>query len=268
MASELSGRMAEFIRSARSETEERRALRGIEVLRRRAEVLKGVPFVKALGKPGINIIAEVKYASPSRGDFGCKMTPEQVAASYGEAGAAAISVITNREFFNGRLEYIRRIAAKVSLPLLRKDFIVDPYQVVEARVAGAATYLLIAACLDQALMMKLIKTGRALGMEPLVEVHDEHEADQALAAGARIIGVNNRNLNDLSVHVSRSFEIAEYLKDEKDLILVAESGLVSRDQFVELRDAGYRGFLVGTALMSAPDPGAKLRELLEEADAN
>ena len=187
--------------------------------------------------------------------------PVSLALGFELAGAAALSVLTEEAFFQGALSYLRDARAATSLPVLqRKDFIVEPWQVWEARAANADTFLLIVAALAPDTLATLLALGRELGMEPLVEVHTAEELDGALAAGARIIGVNNRNLHTLEVRVETSFELIEAIPEDR--IAVSESGLRSPEDLVRLRVAGFDAFLIGESLMIEPDPGAALRLLL------
>lgn len=220
-------------------------------------------FSAALSRDGLNIIAELKPASPSRGVIRDPFDPIALAQSFSEAGAAALSVLTEGEFFGGSLKNLREARKSVELPVLRKDFIFDPWQVWEARANDADSFLLIVAVLPDRLLRELLALGREIGMEPLVEVHTSEELDCALAAGARIIGVNNRNLKTLDVRVETSFELIDRIPE--DCIAVSESGIGTHDELEKLRGAGYDAFLIGTRLMLSPDPGAALAELLGAA---
>src|SRR5438309_3965543 len=217
-------------------------------------------FSGALTRPGINILAELKPASPSRGVIRDPFDAIALATSLEAAGAAALSVLTEGEFFRGSLKNLRDARKSVQLPILRKDFIFDPWQVWESRANDGDSFLLIVSVLEDALLGDLIALGRELGMEPLVEVHTAEELDRALAAGARIVGVNNRNLKTLTVSVEASFELIGGIPD--DCIAVSESGLRTHDDLVKLRAAGFDAFLVGTHLMLSPDPAAALSALL------
>lgn len=217
-------------------------------------------FASALSRNGLNVIAELKPASPSRGVLRDAFDPELLARTLEAAGAAALSVLTEEEFFGGSLKNLRDARRSVAVPVLRKDFIVDSWQVWEARANEADSFLLIAAALEDGALSALISLGRDLGMEPLVEVHTARELDRALAADARIIGVNNRNLATLSVRADTSFELIERIPD--NTIAVSESGLATHDHLVRLRSAGFDAFLVGEHLMLAPDPAAALSQLL------
>jgi indole-3-glycerol phosphate synthase len=217
-------------------------------------------FSAALARNGLNILAELKPASPSRGVIRADFDAVELARSFESAGAAALSVLTEAEFFHGSLKNLRDARKSISLPVLRKDFIFDPWQVWEARANDADSFLLIVAALQDAQLRELIDLGRELGMEPLVEVHTTAELDRALTAGARIIGVNNRDLRTLAVRVETSFELINGVPD--DCIAVSESGLRTHDDLVRLRQAGFDAFLIGEHLMVARDPAAALSQLL------
>ena len=217
-------------------------------------------FSAALTRPGINILAELKPASPSRGVIRDPFDPITLATSLEAAGAAALSVLTEGEFFRGSLKNLRDARKSVQLPVLRKDFIFDPWQVWESRANDADSFLLIVATLRDQQLIELIALGRELGMEPVVEVHTGEELSRAIAAGSRIIGINNRNLKTLDVRVETSFELIEQIPDE--CIAVSESGIRTPGELAKLRAAGFDSFLVGTSLMLAPDPAAALAELL------
>jgi indole-3-glycerol phosphate synthase len=218
-------------------------------------------FAAALGRDSFNVIAELKKASPSRGLIRADFDPVALAKGFEAAGAVALSVLTEEEFFQGDLKYMRDARAAVGLPVLRKDFIIDPWQVWEARATNADSFLLIVAALSDSLLAELLALGRELGMEPLVEVHTREELARALVAGARIVGVNNRDLRTLEVRVETSQELIEAIPEE--CIAVCESGLRSHEDLVRLRAAGFDAFLIGEHFMVQPDPGAALRSLLE-----
>ena len=217
-------------------------------------------FAAALTRDALNVITELKKASPSHGVLRSDFDAATLAAEFERAGAAALSVVTEEEFFQGDLNYLRQARKRVALPILRKDFILDPWQVWETRATNADSFLLIVAALSQETLVELLTLGRELGMEPLVEVHTREELDRALAAGARILGVNNRDLRTLDVRVETSLELIEVIPDE--CIAVSESGLRKHAQLVQLRAAGFDAFLVGETLMTSPDPAAALRALL------
>ncbi len=217
-------------------------------------------FAGALSRDATNVIAELKRASPSAGRLREQFDPAALARGFEQAGAAALSVLTEEVFFEGALAHLRDARAAVSLPVLRKDFIVEPWQVWEARAANADSFLLIVAALAPETLASLLALGRELGMEPLVEVHTAEELRGAREAGAKIIGVNNRDLHTLEVRVETSFELAAAIPDE--CIAVSESGLRSAGDLARLRGAGYDAFLIGESLMREADPGAALGPLL------
>lgn len=217
-------------------------------------------FAAALNQAGgINIISELKKASPSLGIIRQEYAPAALAASLAEAGAAALSVLTEEDFFSGSLADLKEASRVTKIPILRKDFIVDPWQVWETRAAGADSYLLIAAILDDSGMAELLELGRSLKMEPLVEVHSREELNRAIKVGARIIGVNNRDLRDFQVHLETSLELVKAIPE--DCIAVSESGLKSHDDLVRLQLAGFDAFLIGEHVMQSADPAAALRSL-------
>jgi indole-3-glycerol phosphate synthase len=217
-------------------------------------------FPGALTGDAINIIAELKKASPSRGLIRQNYAPADLAPILESAGAAALSVLTEEDFFLGSLADLK-VARKVTrIPVLRKDFIVDPWQVWESRAAGADTFLLIIAVLDDDSLREFLELGRSLKMEPLVEVHSRAELDRAVSAGARIVGVNNRDLRDFTVRIETSVELIQSIPD--DCIAVSESGLRTHDDLVRLHRAGFDAFLIGEHLMDAADPAGPLRSLI------
>jgi indole-3-glycerol phosphate synthase len=217
-------------------------------------------FRRRLAVPGRNIIAECKRRSPSHGVLRRVYDPAAIASSYESAGAAAISVLTEPSFFDGALSHLENVRRAVTLPVLRKDFTVDPYQLIEARAAGADAVLLIVAALDVGTLRTLRRSARDLDLDTLVEVHDERELETAVAAGADLIGVNNRNLRTLEVSMDASFQLAALMPP--DVVAVAESGLKTANDLDRLHAAGYRAFLVGERFMTAADPGAALRSLV------
>jgi indole-3-glycerol phosphate synthase len=217
-------------------------------------------FAAALSRDAINVLAELKPASPSRGIIRDPFDALALGKSLEAAGAAALSVLTEGEFFRGSLKNLRDARKEIAVPVLRKDFIFDPWQVWESRANDADSFLLIVAALSDDQLRDLIALGRELRMEPLVEVHTHEELDRALAAGARIVGVNNRDLKTLTVRVETSYELIEQIPEA--CIAVAESGLRFHGDLKKLRAAGFDGFLIGEHLMLSPDPGAALRALL------
>lgn len=223
-------------------------------------------FAGALARAGkINIISELKKASPSRGVIREEYAPAVLAASLEEAGAVALSVLTEEDFFSGSLGDLKEASRVTKIPILRKDFIVDPWQVWETRAVGADSFLLIAAVLSDAELKDLLEMGRTLKMEALVEVHSREELQRVLDAGARIIGVNNRDLRDFQVHLETSLSLAEAIPEE--CIAVSESGLRAYDDLARLQRAGFDAFLIGEHVMRSADPAAALRALLVPAGA-
>ncbi|MGH9200176.1 MAG: indole-3-glycerol phosphate synthase TrpC [Vicinamibacterales bacterium] len=221
----------------------------------------GRAFVDALTRRDrIHVVAECKRRSPSRGVLRAAYDPVEIARDYQRAGAAAISVLTEPSFFDGALDHLEAVRAAVSLPLLRKDFIVDEYQLLEARAAGANAVLLIVAALDDEELARLSAATSALGLAALVEVHNVAECERALAVGARVIGVNNRNLRTLEVDLKASEAIAAMLPS--DVVSISESGLKTADDLRRLRSLGYRAFLMGERFMIEPLPGDALSQLL------
>ncbi|MGH9870984.1 MAG: indole-3-glycerol phosphate synthase TrpC [Pyrinomonadaceae bacterium] len=211
----------------------------------------------ALRRNEINVIAEFKRRSPSKGMIRENADAPTMARSYESAGAAAISVLTEERYFAGSLDDLRAVRAEVSIPILRKDFILDEYQVYESAAAGADALLLIVAALDDETLARMLRlTEEELGMDVLVEVHTKEEMARAIARGARLIGVNNRDLRTFNVSTETSVELARFAP--ADAVLVSESGLTP-DEVRKLRAVGYRGFLVGETLMRAADPKRQLR---------
>lgn len=209
-------------------------------------------------KNGLSIIAEIKRSSPSAGAIAEDVDIVVQAKSYEIGGAAAISVLTNKTYFDGSLEDLSLISQQCAVPLLRKDFIVDPYQVYEAYLAGADAVLLIAHVLTQDGLKELLELTQDLGMEALVETHSVHEIEKAKAAGARIIGVNARNLETFEIDLQHAIELAAYVP--KDVVCIAESGIVSIADAKTVAEAGYDAALIGTALMKHVDPGAFIQD--------
>jgi len=224
------------------------------------KVLPPRDFAAALSRDGINVIAELKKASPSRGVLRQEYAPAVLAEALEHAGAAALSVLTEEDFFSGSLADLKEASRVTKIPILRKDFIVDQWQVWETCASGADAYLLIAAILSDAALRELLELGRSLKLEPLVEVHTREELDRVIAAGARIIGVNNRDLRDFQVHIETSLTLVEAIPEE--CIAVSESGLRSHENLLRLRGAGFDAFLIGEHLMTDPDPAVSMRALI------
>jgi indole-3-glycerol phosphate synthase len=212
------------------------------------------------GIDGVNVIAECKRRSPSKGVLRPDYDPVAIAKGYEAAGAAAISVLTEPTFFDGALEHLAGVRAAVDIPILRKDFVVSEYQLLEARAAGADAVLLIVAALRPVELKVLHDHARRYGLDAVVEVHDEHELAIAIDAGARIVGVNNRNLRTLDVDLGASERVIATMP--ADVVAISESGLKAADDLKRMRELGYRAFLIGERFMSAEDPGSGLAELL------
>lgn len=234
-----------------------------EALRRAAQVAPPArPFAAALRRPAgaaVRVLAEIKRASPSAGAIRAGADPVAIARDYEEHGAAAVSVLTDREFFAGELAFLGAVRAAIDLPLLRKDFLIDEVQIAEARAAGADAVLVIAAAVDD--IGSLVAAARFWGMDTLVEVHDDGELDRAIAAGATLIGVNHRNLSTFAIDMDLTARLAPRLP--ANAVLVAESGIKTPADIARLGQAGAHAVLVGETLMRAPSPGAALAALLE-----
>lgn len=213
------------------------------------------------GRPAV--IAEIKKASPSKGVLREDFIPADIAQSYAEAGAACLSVLTDRQFFQGSVDYLKQSRASCMLPVLRKDFMIDPYQIYEARVIGADAILLIAACLEDSQMVELEAVARSLDMAVIVEVHDRAELDRALRLKTPLVGINNRNLRTFEVSLDTTLGMLADVP--ADRLLITESGILARTDVRRMRDAGVHAFLVGEAFMRASDPGAALAQLFETA---
>lgn len=221
----------------------------------------GDRFEQELGRAGrVNVVAECKRRSPSKGVLAAAYDPPAIARDYERGGAAAISVLTEPTFFDGSLEHLAAVRRAVALPLLCKDFIVDEYQLFEARAAGADAVLLIVAALEQADLVRLQARAWELGLAPLVEVNDETELTRAIDSGARVIGVNNRNLRTLAMDVDASYRLAARMP--RSVVAVSESGLQSRADLERLAAAGYRAFLIGERFMTDPNPARAIAELI------
>lgn len=207
------------------------------------------------------VIAEIKKASPSKGVIRQDFDPAAIAQSYQQHGAACLSVLTDKDFFQGSEDYLQQARGACSLPVIRKDFIIDPYQVVEARAINADCILLIVAALDDEALQALFNQAHELGMDVLMEVHDEEELQRALATGARLIGINNRDLRTFETSLSTTIDMLDKIPDDR--IVVTESGIHSADDVKLMREHDVHTFLVGEAFMKADDPGQKLAELFQ-----
>jgi indole-3-glycerol phosphate synthase len=249
------------VERTRSDLQRRkRELPAAELERRLGPTRRGRPFSEALIAEGISLIAEMKRASPSRGPIRPGASVSDVVRAYQSAGARAVSVLTEGAYFGGSLDDLVEARAACDLPLLRKDFVVDEYQLLEARAAGADAVLLIVAALDRHRVGELIFATSELGMDSLVEVHDEEEVELAVDSGAEVIGINNRNLHSLEVDPRTAFRLLADVP--AGTVVVAESGITRPAHVRELEEAGVDAILVGEALMRADDPERAIRELL------
>ena len=255
----------EIVENKKAEVESSKRAFPLEVLQEKLkDALPERNFFDAINPNGrLKIISEIKHASPSKGIFRDDFDPVEIAKSYSKGGASAISVLTDEKYFKGKLSYLKSIRENVDTPLLRKDFIVDPYQVYEARFYGADALLLIVAALDQLSLSRLLELTHSLNMNAIVEVHDAEELERALDAGARIIGINNRDLRTFNVDLNVSVNLSRKIPEGK--IVIAESGIGSIDDIDNLRAQGVHVFLIGETFMKAPDPGEKLKELINSS---
>jgi indole-3-glycerol phosphate synthase len=217
-------------------------------------------FARELSGDSRRIIAEIKRSSPSKGLIRADFSPLAIARDYADHGASAISVLTEEKFFQGSLTYLEEIKTSVTVPLLRKDFIIDPYQLTEARSYGADAILLIAAVLDATVLRDLRETATALSLDSVVEVHNEEELERALDAGAEIIGINNRSLQTFEVSLATTEKLAPRVPG--GILIISESGIDGAEQIRQVERWGIHNFLIGESLMRAPSPGEKLQELL------
>ena len=235
-------------RDVEDDSEARAGLRGFEASLR-----------EKIGLGLAGVIAEVKKASPSKGVLRADFKPADIAASYAQHGAACLSVLTDVQFFQGAADYLKQARAACSIPVLRKDFIIDPYQIYEARSWGADCILLIVSALDHGLMAELEACAHELGMGVLVEVHDGDELQAALRLKTRMLGINNRNLRSFATSLQTTIDLLPRIPPEK--MVITESGILQIDDVKRMRDANVNAFLVGEAFMSAPDPGLELARL-------
>ena len=247
---------------ARARTERNKGRVSFDMMKKLAlsmDADTGYPFEKALGAPGISFICEVKKASPSKGLIAAEFPYLSIAREYEAAGAVAISCLTEPDFFLGSDEYLREIAAAVKIPVLRKDFTVDPFMIYEAKVLGASAVLLICAILSDSELLEYGKISRALGLSALVEVHDEREVERALRVEHGIVGVNNRDLKTFTVDCGNSVRLRKMVPDDR--LFVSESGIRTAEDIAVLRQNGTDAVLIGETLMRSPDNAAVLREL-------
>lgn len=258
--------LEELVAAAREDVERRRDAVPTSDLRAQLGTSGGArPFSEALVRPGLSLIAEFKRRSPSAGDIGGSSGVVETVTGYERGGAAALSILTDAPNFGGSLDDLRAARAASSLPILRKDFVVDPYQLVEAAANGADAVLLIVAALPDDQLHELHEEARALDLDCVVEIHDEGELERSLAVGAEVIGINNRDLRDLSVDVERTAELITDVPAGKTV--VSESGYHSPRQLDELERMGVDAVLVGEALMRASDPEVAVRELTGDGEA-
>jgi indole-3-glycerol phosphate synthase len=256
--------LRDLVDAARESTAGRRARIPLASVRAEAELNAaeaGGPgrFRGALEGPGVAVIAEVKGASPLRGSLRAEFEPVDIAKGYEDNGAAAISVLTEERFFAGSLGHLEAVSRVVELPVMRKDFVTEFYQVYEAAAAGASAVLLIVEILARSQLQELAEAGRSVGLDALVELHRPDSIDAAMSAASGLIGVNNRNLETMKVDLEHSLKIAPFLPD--GILRVSESGIENVADIRRLRAAGYDAALVGTALVAAPDPNAVLQDL-------
>lgn len=233
-----------------------------EEVKKKAEALDpntGFPFEKALAKEGVSFICEVKKASPSKGIIAETFDYMAIAREYESAGADAISVLTEPDYFMGDIRYLQEIHESVKIPLLRKDFVIDEYMIYEAKVAGASVVLLICALLEEEVLKHYIQVCDSLGLSALVEAHDEEEIRQAVSAGARVIGVNNRNLKDFTVDIQNGIRLRKEVPES--ILFVAESGITCREDIEELERGCVNAVLIGETLMRSPDKKDMLKQL-------
>jgi indole-3-glycerol phosphate synthase len=257
----------QIVRSARQKVVERKTASDLRELERRAERHEPREFRRALeenSRAGVAVIAELKKASPSKGLIRAEFCVEELARELEAAGAAAISVLTDEEFFQGSLKNLRMASEAVKVPCLRKDFIVDEFQLLEARANLADAVLLIVKALSQTELTELARSARSRGLDVLCEVHDEGELQRALDAGCDLIGVNTRDLRTFKVDAETAFRLAERLP--KNVLRVAESGIRSGEDITRLRTVGYQAFLIGEALMRAERPGEALRAFVSRTE--
>ena len=260
----MPSRLHEIVAASRHELASIKARADVGELEKRAEAHTPRGFRDSLRRTsGAAVIAELKKASPSKGLIRARFPVAELAGELESAGAAALSVLTDERYFQGSLQNLRSASEATALPCLRKDFIVDEFQVLEARANGADAVLLIVAALTDTELANLTRRATQLDLDVLCEVHDAGELRRALDAGCDLVGVNNRNLHTFQVDLNTSFELAKLMP--KNLVKVAESGIETGEDIARLRQAGYDAFLIGESLMRAKSPGAALRELLAQA---
>jgi indole-3-glycerol phosphate synthase len=264
----MSANLDQIIAATRRRVEKARLTADLRDLERRASMHVPRGFRQALktrGQSGIAVISELKKASPSKGLIRADFHPAQLAKELEQAGAAALSVLTDEEFFQGSLQNLEVASSNVKIPCLRKDFMIDEFQVLEARAHSADAILLIVAALTQAEVTALSRLAKEHGLDVLCEVHDPEELQRALDAGCDLIGVNSRDLRTFKVDLQTTFQLAE--KMPKNVLCIAESGIHNGADMARLRNAGYGAFLIGESLMKEKSPGEALKKLLAEAMA-
>lgn len=256
----MSGFLDKILTTTRQDLEERKKSLPLDELKDAVTPREAGAFQRAIAAPGISAIAEIKRASPSRGDIRPGLKVPDIVKAYEEGGARAISVLTEERYFKGSLADLRQARSISRLPILRKDFIIDPYQVWEAAEAGAGAVLLIVAALTPSSLEALIVEASGAGLDTLVEVHTRAELETAVTANVPLIGINNRDLTTFEISLQTSLDMIESVPD--GVLVVSESGIRSREDVVRLEQAGVDAILVGETLMRSADPGGKLRELM------
>jgi indole-3-glycerol phosphate synthase len=260
----MATRLDQILANTQLQVKDRKATADYGELERRAAAHTPRGFtanLRAVARTGPAVIAEIKKASPSKGLIRADFHPATLASTMESAGAAALSVLTNEEFFQGSLDYLAEASSKVKIPCIRKDFILDPFQVLEARAAGADAILLIVSALSDAELGSLGDEARRMGLDVLCETHDREEMDRAIQLGFDLIGVNSRDLRDFTVRPELLQELASFMP--ANAVMVAESGIRTAEDIASLRAFGYQAFLIGEALMRQPDPAAALALLLD-----
>jgi indole-3-glycerol phosphate synthase len=256
----VSIRLDDLVGATREALHVRKRERPLAELEREAEAQpEGRPFAEALARPGTSLIAEHKRRSPAAGTIREGASCADVVRAYERGGAAAVSVLTEEAHFGGSLADLREARAATELPILRKDFTIDPYQLYEAKAAGADAVLLVVGSMDEGELAWLSREARALDLDAIVEIHDEEELERALEVDADVLGINNRNLEDFSVDIQRTFDLLADVPAGK--VVVSESGIHNREQIEDLEQVGVDAILIGEAVMRAPDPEAAVREL-------
>jgi indole-3-glycerol phosphate synthase len=255
-AEDLLGRL---VSEARQDLQRRRYLLSSDQFELAVAAHTPRDFIGALKKPGLSVIAEMKQRTPSMGVLADDYRPADLAHVYTDGGAAAISVLTHMAGFGGRPEHLRAARAATDLPILRKDFVTDPFEVAEARACGADAVLLIVAALEEAQLADLIAVAKSRGIAALVEIHDEREAAMAVEAGAQAVGVNHRDLRTFAVDLGLTERLRKAVPD--NVVFVAESGIHGPEDARRMHDAGANAILVGEELMRSPDPAARIKEL-------